>query len=95
MGVTVAFLVVFWWSISKGRREVGRRVTARLLSRVLALLANRDAFAMALWATILVDRPAWFLWALALGANLYWVAWLLTFGLPPRNRLATDQPGGG
>jgi phosphatidylglycerophosphate synthase len=94
VGVTSAFLVVFWWSISTGRREVGKTLAARLLSRLLALLANRDAFAVALWATILVDRPAWFLWALALGANLYWVAWLLTFGLPPRNRLATDQPGG-
>ena len=95
VGVTSAFLVVFWWSISTARREVGKTLAARLLSRLLALLANRDAFALALWATILVDRPAWFLWALALGANLYWIAWLLTFGLPPRKRLATDQPGGG
>lgn len=91
VGVTSAFLVVFAWSISKQRREVGRTLLARLLARVLAFLANRDAFTVALWATVIVDRPAWFLWALALGANLYWVAWIFIFGLPLRARLAPGR----
>ncbi len=94
VGVSVAFLVVFWWSFSERRREIGRTGVARVLSRILAFLANRDAFYLVLWSTVIVGHPAWFLWALALGANLYWIAWLLTFGLPPMGRLATDRAGG-
>lgn len=94
LGVTLSFLVVFLWSISGRRLEVRKTAPARLLAPALAVLANRDGFCLALWATILPGRPAWFLWALALGANAYWVAWLLISGLPRRGRLAIERPAG-
>jgi phosphatidylglycerophosphate synthase len=88
LGITIAFFVVFWWSVS-GQHLVARTtVQARLVARTLAVLANRDGFCLALWFTILLDRPTWFLWALALGANAYWAAWLFIHGLPPRSMKA-------
>jgi len=85
LGATGAFLVVFWWSISGQVRRQRSTAPARLLAQVLAGLANRDGFCIALWATVLLGRPTWFLWALACGANLYWVVWLLVYGLPRRS----------
>jgi phosphatidylglycerophosphate synthase len=94
VGVTGAFLVVFWWSLS-GRRRIPRTTApARLLAPVLAALANRDGFCLALWVMILLGRPSGFLWALALGANAYWVAWLLIYGLPPRPCKAPEGAAG-
>jgi phosphatidylglycerophosphate synthase len=90
-GITLAFLVVFWWSISAQRLEVRTTTPARLLARILAVLANRDGFCLALWVTILLGRPAWFLWALAIGANAYWLAWLFIYGLPRRTPEAVDD----
>lgn len=84
LGVTLAFLVVFWWSVSGRPLEVRTTAPAQALARALAVLANRDCFCLALWITILLGHPTWFLWALALGANAYWVAWLFIYGLPPR-----------
>jgi len=86
LGVTGAFLLVFGWSVSGGRREVRTTATARLLARVLATLANRDGFCLPLWLAVLLGRPEWFLWALAIGANAYWIAWLFVYGVPPRSR---------
>ena len=83
IGVTGAFLVVFWWSLSGQPPEVRCTAAARRVAPALSALANRDGFCLALWATLLLDRPTWFLWILALGANAYWMAWLLTYGLPP------------
>jgi phosphatidylglycerophosphate synthase len=83
IGVTGAFLVVFWWSLSGQPLEVRCTTAARRVALALSALANRDGFCLALWATLLLDRPTWFLWILALGANAYWMAWLLTYGLPP------------
>lgn len=91
LGVTLAFLVVFLWSVSGQPLEVRKTVPARLLARVLVALANRDGFCLALWITILPGRPDWFLWTLALGANAYWVAWLLVYGLPRRTRLTIER----
>ena len=88
LGVTGAFLVVFGWSMSGRQREARTTATAWLLARVLAALANRDGFCLALWSMVLLGRPEWFLWALALGANAYWVAWLFIYGVPPRSRAA-------
>ncbi|HSB80437.1 MAG TPA: CDP-alcohol phosphatidyltransferase family protein [Candidatus Methylomirabilis sp.] len=82
LGVTGAFLIVFWWSLSGQRLEARLTTTAKLVARSLSTLANRDGFSLALWATLPLDRPTWFLWALALGANAYWLAWLLVYGLP-------------
>lgn len=86
LGVTGAFLVVFGWSVSGGRREVRTTATARLLARVLATLANRDGFCLPLWLAVLLGRPEWFLWALAIGANTYWIAWLFIYGVSARSR---------
>jgi phosphatidylglycerophosphate synthase len=86
LGVTGAFLVVFGWSLSGGRREVRTTATARLVARVLATLANRDGFCLPLWLAVLLGRPEWFLWALAIGANAYWIAWLFVYGIPARPR---------
>jgi len=84
VGVTGAFLVVFWWSVAGTPRTVRTTTLARILARVLAALANRDGFCLALWVTLLMDRATWFLWALALGANAYWAVWLLIYGVPRR-----------
>ncbi len=88
LGVTGAFLVVFGWTMSGRQRLVRTTATARLLARLLATLANRDGFCLALWLTLLLGNPEWFLWALALGANAYWVAWLIVYGVPSRSREA-------
>ena len=85
LGVTLAFFVVFRWSVSGQRLKLRTTVPAQLLARGLAFLANRDGFCLALWLTILVGRPTWFLWALAIGANAYWVAWFIIYGLPSRS----------
>jgi phosphatidylglycerophosphate synthase len=95
LGVTLAFLVVFRWSVSGRRLEVRTTTPARLLARALAVLANRDGFCLPLWVTILLGHPMWFLWALALGANAYWIAWLQIYGMPPRNRISADRAHGG
>ncbi|MBI3086019.1 MAG: CDP-alcohol phosphatidyltransferase family protein [candidate division NC10 bacterium] len=92
IGVTGAFAVVFWWSVSEQPRAARTTAPAQLLAPVLAFLANRDGFSLALWATVPLGRPTWFLWALALGANAYWVAWLLIYGLPTRDPLAVERP---
>lgn len=92
VGVTGAFAVVFWWSVSEQPRAARTTAPAQLLAPVLAFLANRDGFSLALWVTVLLGRPTWFLWALALGANAYWVAWLLIYGLPTRDPLAVERP---
>jgi phosphatidylglycerophosphate synthase len=84
-GITLAFLVVFRWSVSGQRLEVRTTTPAHLLARALTVLANRDGFCLPLWVAILLGRPTWFLWALALGANAYWVAWLFIYGLPSRS----------
>jgi phosphatidylglycerophosphate synthase len=89
LGVTGAFLVVFGWTMSGRQRVVRTTATARLLARVLATLANRDGFCLALWLTLLLGNPEWFLWVLALGANAYWVTWLFIYGFPLR---ATPSP---
>jgi phosphatidylglycerophosphate synthase len=88
LGVTGAFLVVFGWTMSGRQREARTTTTARLLARVLATLANRDGFCLALWLMLLLGNPEGFLWALALGANAFWVAWLLVYGIPVRSRSA-------
>jgi phosphatidylglycerophosphate synthase len=95
LGITCAFLVVFWWSVSAQRPEARATTPARLLARVLTVLANRDGFCLALWAAVLLGRPAWLLWALALGANAYWLAWLFIYGLPLRPVEAADRPARG
>ncbi len=84
-GITLAFFVVFRWSVSGQRLEVRTTTPAHLLARALTVLANRDGFCLPLWVAILLGRPTWFLWALALGANAYWVAWLFIYGLPSRS----------
>jgi phosphatidylglycerophosphate synthase len=84
VGVTGAFLMFFWWSLAGQSPQARRTGAARLAAPVLSTLANRDGFCLALWTTLLLDRPTWFLWALALGANAYWLAWLLVYSLPPR-----------
>ncbi len=84
VGVTGAFLVVFWWSVSGAPRAVRKTTLARTMARVLTGLANRDGFFLVLWVTLLVGRATWFLWALALGANAYWAVWLLIYGAPHR-----------
>lgn len=76
-GVTGSFLIVFLWSLAADR-------AAERLPAAVPAMANRDGFCLALWATVLLDRPAWFLWILALGANVYWLVWLVRAGLPPR-----------
>lgn len=90
VGVTLAFMMVFCWSVSGRRLEARKTAPARFLASVLAILANRDGFCAALWVTVLLDRASWFLWALALGANAYWLAWLLMYGLPARSREAKN-----
>jgi phosphatidylglycerophosphate synthase len=94
LGVSGAFLVVFWWSVSGRRREVRTTAAARVLARVLATLANRDGFCLALWVTVSLGRPAWLLWALALGANAFWIAWLFIYGMPPRPHLPSHVAKG-
>jgi len=95
LGVTLAFWVVFRWSVSGQRLEVRTTTSARLWARALALLANRDGFCLPLWMTVLLGHPMWFLWALALGANAYWIAWLQIYGMPPRDRISTAPVQGG
>lgn len=94
IGVTGAFLMVFWWSLSGRRRQARTTAPAWFLARILAVLANRDGFCLALWAMLLLGRPTWFLWALALGANAYWMAWLWIYGLPPQARMAAERVAG-
>lgn len=89
LGITLAFLIVFWWSVSGQPFKVRTTNSAQFLARSLTFLANRDGFCLALWVAILLGRPTWFLWALALGANAYWVAWLFIYGLPSRS-METD-----
>jgi len=95
LGITIAFVVVFRWSVSGQHLVVRTTVQARLVARALAVLANRDAFCLALWFAIVLDRPTWFLWALALGANAYWAAWLCIYGLPPRPMKAVGEAAPG
>lgn len=95
LGITVAFLVVFRWSVSGQHLVVRATVPAGLVARALAVLANRDGFCLALWFAILLDRPTWFLWALALGANAYWAAWLFIYGLSPRSMKAVGGSASG
>jgi phosphatidylglycerophosphate synthase len=92
LGVTGAFLVVFGWTMSGRPREVRKTATARLLARILATLANRDGFSLALWVTLLLGRAEWFVWVLALGANAYWVAWIFSYGVPPTPLLLNLVP---
>jgi phosphatidylglycerophosphate synthase len=84
LGVTLAFLLVFRWSVSGQYLKLRATAPAQLLARGLTFLANRDGFSLALWVTIPVGHPTWFLWALALGANVYWVAWFIIYGFPSR-----------
>ena len=93
-GVTGAFVVVFWWSVSEQSRAARTTAPAQLLAPVLAFLANRDGFSLALWVAVLLGHPTWFLWALALGANAYWVTWLLIYGLPTRAHPVVERPAG-
>jgi hypothetical protein len=92
LGVTGAFLVVFGWTMSGRPREVRKTATARLLARILATLANRDGFSLALWVTLLLGCAEWFVWVLALGGNAYWVAWILSYGAPPTPLLLNLVP---
>lgn len=80
LGVSGSFLAVFFWSLRGGRGAGG--APSRPGVGTLILMANRDGFCLALWAAILVGRPAWFLWALAVGSNVFWVAWLALRGVP-------------
>ena len=91
LGITLAFAIVFWWSVSGQPSEVRTTNSAQFLARALTFLANRDGFCLALWVAILLGRPTWFLWALALGANAYWVAWLFIYGLPSRSTEAVSR----
>jgi len=81
-GVTGSFAVVFWWSLAE--RHTSGNEKARRGAETLGSMANRDGFCLALWATLLVGRPAWFLWTLAIGSNVYWVVWLAVCSLPAR-----------
>lgn len=93
IGVTGSFLVVFWWSLAKPRDADG--ASARRGAAMLKSMANRDGFGLALWATVLVGRPAWFLWTLAVGSNVYWIVWLALCGVPATRRsrgARTDRP---
>jgi phosphatidylglycerophosphate synthase len=85
LGITLAFLVVFLWSVSAQHLRARTTIPAQFLARALTFLANRDGFCLALWVAILLGRPTWFLWTLALGANAYWGLWLFIYGLPPRS----------
>jgi hypothetical protein len=85
IGVTGAFLIVFWWSVSEGLPHPPRDGTQAILARGLRTLANRDGFCLTLWVTMLLNRPAWLLWVFALGANFYWVLWLVIYGRPRRH----------
>jgi phosphatidylglycerophosphate synthase len=84
IGVTGAFLLVFWWSVSGGLPQPPAGGTRAIFARGLRALANRDGFCLPLWVTMLLNRPEWLLWAFALGANAYWIVWLLVFGVPQR-----------
>jgi phosphatidylglycerophosphate synthase len=95
-GVTGSFAVVFWWSLAE--RHVSGNEKARRGVETLTSMANRDGFYLALWATLLVGRPAWFLWTLAIGSNAYWVVWLALCGLPARtgaHQMSTAAHGPG
>ena len=69
-GITLAFLVVFGWSVSGQRFMVRTKVPAILPARALAVLANRDGFCLTLWAPILLGRPTWIYGHLRLGPML-------------------------
>jgi phosphatidylglycerophosphate synthase len=90
-GVTGSFLVVFFWTLRGGTEGAG--ASSRRAADTLISMANRDGFCLALWATVLIGRPAWFLWTLALGSNLYWLAWLVLCGLPSRAKAGEVGPG--
>ncbi len=81
-GVSGSFLAVFFWSLHGGGRA--RETPPRPAAGTLVSMANRDGLCLALWAAILVGRPAWFLWVLAIGSNVFWVAWLAVCGAPRR-----------
>ncbi len=85
IGVTGSFLVVFWWSVAGQHDSTPGK--ARRGVETLTAMANRDGFCLALWATLLIGRPAWFLWTLAVGSNLFWILWLVICGTP-----ATTNP---
>lgn len=95
LGITIAVIISFQWSLSGQHLVVRTTVQARLVARTLAVLANRDGFCLALWFAIFLDRATWFLWALALGANAYWAAWLFIHGLPPRSMEAVGEATAG
>jgi phosphatidylglycerophosphate synthase len=84
IGVTGAFLLVFWWSVSGGLPQPPVDGSRAIFARGLRALANRDGFCLPLWATMLLNRPEWLLWTFALGANAYWILGLLVFGVPQR-----------
>lgn len=92
-GITLAFLVVFGWSVSGQRLMVRTTVPAILPARALTVLAKRNGFCLTLLVTILLGRPTWFLWAVALGANACWIAWLSSYGLPSRSAEAVRGSG--
>ena len=86
LGVTGSFLVVFFWSLRSGREASGE--PSQRAAKTLISIANRDGLCLALWATVLLGRPAWFLWTLAIGSNIYWMVWLAVFGPPRRARVS-------
>ena len=92
LGVTGAFLLVFWWSASGGLPRPSADGPRATLARGLRALANRDGFCLPLWVTMLLDRPVWLLWTFALGANIYWVLWLVVYGIPRRNGPRPSSP---
>lgn len=85
VGVTGAFLLVFWWSVSDQARQPRRAGIAGALAPGLHALANRDGLCLTVWLTMLLGQPAWLLWTLAVGANVYWLLWLGVYGLPARS----------
>jgi hypothetical protein len=76
LGITIALIIPFQWSLSGQPLLVRTTVQAQLAARAFPALAKRDSFCLALWFAILLERPTGFLWAFALGANAFWAAWL-------------------
>ena len=91
IGVTGAFLIVFWWSLSSRHPQPPSAGIGAVLARGLSALANRDGFCLTVWVTMLLDRPAWLLWSLVVGANVYWILWLVVYGVPRRNGTRPTQ----
>jgi len=75
-GITLAFLVVFLWSVFAQRLEARTIISAQFLTRALTFLGNRDGFCLALWVVILVGQSTLLLWAFAFEAHACWVGWL-------------------